>query len=430
MLWRLAAAALLAAAASGPARAGRFGGAGPGAGSEAAGARPLSALCREATYVQHWLPLAERELTKVRAAMKSEKMVYLIGQGKSGTTSLADWLDLVGLASRGDVKGRITKEAHMFTSLRLATSRFPGGGKPYAAGYKAKRGLPCVPPSRPPGVLDRPPRAATTARRPKRPGLRLCSGVLRYGMDATPTAQYPEYAPRLARAVPHAKLILLLREPAARAFSHYRMVEYRLKHHCSQLTVDARNVASCEARRQRRTFAASVRWEMESFKAAQCAPGDPERRDFHECFQCQFNCRSKYTERGDVKECLMVENRVEAERRHPVRAGYVQAGLYGSIVQHWLRFFPREQLLVLTTTHMDDKEGTLARVARFLGLPLPAPKSVPDIPHANTRQPTPEQTASYHEVLPELREFFRPEMELLAELTGVRFPEYAYEERS
>lgn len=249
-------------------------------------------------------------------------------------------------------------------------------------------------------------------------------------MDATPTAQYPEYAPRLARAVPHAKLILLLREPAARAFSHYRMAEYRLKHHCSQLTVDARNVASCEARRQRRTFAASVRWEMESFKAAQCAPGDPERRDFHECFQCQFNCRSKYTERGDVKECLMVENRVEAERRHPVRAGYVQAGLYGSIVQHWLRFFPREQLLVLTTTHMDDKEGTLARVARFLGLPLPAPKSVPDIPHANTRQPTPEQTASYHEVLPELREFFRPEMELLAELTGVRFPEYAYEERS
>lgn len=393
VLWRLAAAALLAAAASGPARAGRFGGAGPGAGSEAAGARPLSALCREATYVQHWLPLAERELTKVRAAMKSEKMVYLIGPGKSGTTSLADWLDLVGLASRGDVKGRITKEAHMFTSLRLATSRFPGGGKPYAAGYKAKRGRP-------------------------------------YGMDATPTAQYPEYAPRLARAVPHAKLILLLREPAARAFSHYRMVEYRLKHHCSQLTVDARNVASCEARRQRRTFAASVRWEMESFKAAQCAPGDPERRDFHECFQCQFNCRSKYTERGDVKECLMVENRVEAERRHPVRAGYVQAGLYGSIVQHWLRFFPREQLLVLTTTHMDDKEGTLARVARFLGLPLPAPKSVPDIPHANTRQPTPEQTASYHEVLPELREFFRPEMELLAELTGVRFPEYAYEERS
>lgn len=393
VLWRLAAAALLAAAASGPARAGRFGGAGPGAGSEAAGARPLSALCREATYVQHWLPLAERELTKVRAAMKSEKMVYLIGPGKSGTTSLADWLDLVGLASRGDVKGRITKEAHMFTSLRLATSRFPGGGKPYAAGYKAKRGLP-------------------------------------YGMDATPSAEYPEYAPRLARAVPHAKLILLLREPAARAFSHYRMAEYRLKHHCSQLTVDARNVASCEARRQRRTFAASVRWEMESFKAAQCAPGDPERRDFHECFQCQFNCRSKYTERGDVKECLMVENRVEAERRHPVRAGYVQAGLYGSIVQHWLRFFPREQLLVLTTTHMDDKEGTLARVARFLGLPLPAPKSVPDIPHANTRQPTPEQTASYHEVLPELREFFRPEMELLAELTGVRFPEYAYEERS
>jgi Sulfotransferase domain len=127
---------------------------------------------------------------------------------------------------------------------------------------------------------------------------------------------HPLAAERVRATVPEAKLIALVRDPVARAFSHY--------HH-------------------------EVALGREPLSFEDAIEAEPART------------------RGE-------EERLVREPDYFSRAwwdyAYLARGLYAAQLERWLAFFPREQLLVVASDELAAEPGpTYARVLDFLGAP-------------------------------------------------------------
>jgi hypothetical protein len=136
--------------------------------------------------------------------------------------------------------------------------------------------------------------------------------------EATPIYSYwPGALERIATYNPAMKLILVLRDPVDRAWSHWRMEYAR--------GVEREGFARCIRQGRQRLF-------------------DAEPWGFHREFS------------------------------------YVERGFYGEQVERILTLFPREQLLILTSAGLEsDPAVALASVRAFLGLPpgqAPTPRRV------------------------------------------------------
>jgi hypothetical protein len=142
---------------------------------------------------------------------------------------------------------------------------------------------------------------------PRRSQMRGESGELRITGEATPRYLYhPGADERLHALLPKAKLIVLLRNPADRALSHYFFLKGK----------DAPLSALHEA----------VEREAETLSS---------------------NTASS-AEKGE---------------------SYLRRGLYAEQLERWLRLFPREQMLVLQSERfLAEPRETLAQVQSFLGL--------------------------------------------------------------
>ncbi len=141
-----------------------------------------------------------------------------------------------------------------------------------------------------------------------------CRGQ-RWTCDATPIYMYaPDIAPRIRRYNAHMRLIALLRNPVERALSHYAMERAR---------------------------------QVERLPLAAALAAEPVRLWRH---------------RHDLSWS-------SALRAH----SYVDRGYYSRQIAHLLRYFPREQLLILRTDDLlRDHAGTLRRVYDFLEIDVPA----------------------------------------------------------
>ena len=157
--------------------------------------------------------------------------------------------------------------------------------------------------------------------------------------EASPSYLFHPLAPaRAASLVPGAKLIVLLRNPVDRAFSHYQ--------HEVALGREPLSFEDALDREEER-----LAGELDRMRA------DP----------AYFS---------------------HAWWNH----SYVLRGRYAEQLETWLRPFPREQLLVLSTEELGaDTEAAYARVLDFLGL---APHTLPSFPHVFRREyaPMPEET--------------------------------------
>jgi hypothetical protein len=131
--------------------------------------------------------------------------------------------------------------------------------------------------------------------------------------EATPIYIYwREALERIAAYNPAAKLILLLRDPVARAWSHWKMEYAR--------GVETRPFAWCIRQGRRRLF-------------------DAEPWGFHREYS------------------------------------YVERGYYGEQVERLFALFPRDQVLILKAEDLRaDPNPALGAVNAFLGLPSPAPR--------------------------------------------------------
>jgi hypothetical protein len=98
---------------------------------------------------------------------------------------------------------------------------------------------------------------------------------------------------------------------------------------------------------------------------------------------------------------------------------YRARGCYMDQLDEWLKFFPRQNLLVLLSeTFYADPSATLRRVTDFLGLPELPPRGASAFEKHNY--------ADYAEMSPELRrelvEFYRPHNQRLAQFLGMELP--------
>jgi hypothetical protein len=146
--------------------------------------------------------------------------------------------------------------------------------------------------------------------------LRRRSGLVAVG-EASPSYLFHPLAPeRVAAVVPDARLIVLLREPGERAYSHYQH---------------------------------EVALGRESLSFEEALAAEKERTS------------------GEV-ERMLVNPRYfsNAWWDHT----YTARGLYAEQLERWFAVFPRDQLLVLTTDELADQTGaTVERVVEFIGVP-------------------------------------------------------------
>jgi hypothetical protein len=167
---------------------------------------------------------------------------------------------------------------------------------------------------------------------------------------------HPNAPGRMARALPEARLLVLLRDPAARAASHW----------------------------------------------AWCLRQCGETRSFREAVEAEIGPP------GDSRGI-----RVPPDRRlgDPL---VVRRGLYQPQLERWLTHFPLAQLHVIVSERwFHETDAMMTEVLEFLGLPtrVALPKTMRN---RNKSHPPYDE-----EVLARLRDFYRPHNERLAEFLGM-----------
>lgn len=135
--------------------------------------------------------------------------------------------------------------------------------------------------------------------------------------EATPAMSTPIYAENAARLVPEARLIVSLRNPVERAWSHYQ--------HMRRHPI-------------------------------------PEKLGFAAAIEQDLAWRHQGLR-------LTADNHGRLAGRL-VKRGYVHRGYYAEQLEHWLRHFPREQFLIMNfDTWKTEPSESIGRITRFVGLP-------------------------------------------------------------
>lgn len=180
--------------------------------------------------------------------------------------------------------------------------------------------------------------------------------------EATPDYLFHPLAAERARAlVPDARIIVLLREPASRARSHF---QHTRRH--GQEPLDS--------------FAAALAAEPE--RLAGWAAGGYD---------------------------------VPATRIPANRFSYATRGEYAVQLRRWFDHFPREQFLIIDSAHLfDDPAAVLATIERFLGVRPRERRAWPNYSSAST----PSAASTDDQAEADLRRAFGPSNRALVELLG------------
>jgi hypothetical protein len=182
----------------------------------------------------------------------------------------------------------------------------------------------------------------------------------RLTFEATPSYLFhPLAAERAAQVIPQAKLLVLLRDPVERAWSHYRHM---------------------------------VHWGLEPLSFEDALQQEPQRLA------------------GEVE-------RIRADPGYQglsyQRYSYLARGAYAEQLQVWLRYFPAEQfLLVRSEALFHDPDRWYPKIVAFLGL---RPSAAPAFAVYNRYPPLP--TGMAPQTRQRLTEHFTPVNQQLEELT-------------
>lgn len=176
--------------------------------------------------------------------------------------------------------------------------------------------------------------------------------------EATPIYIYwPNSLERIVRYNPAMKIILLLRDPIERAWSHWKM-EYA-------------------KRKEGNPFAWCIREGR-----SRLADGDPAAPGHHRVYS------------------------------------YVERGFYGSQVERLFKHIPRDQCLLLRSEELKvDPVSQIAAICRFLNLPVPsgvAPRTV----HAARETAYPSELKTEDRSL--LADIYRPEITRFEHISGLK----------
>ncbi len=174
---------------------------------------------------------------------------------------------------------------------------------------------------------------------------------------------HPHAAKRASMVVPDAKLIILLRNPVDRAYSHYQ-------HQVKRVTGEARETL---------TFEEAIEAEE------RILPAEVSKMLQDEYYKSSSHRTRSYLSRGRYMDQLLI----------------------------WSSFFPRRRMLVLKSEDLfDDTTNALERVLDFLAIPHWAPETY-SIPNKR------EYTGLDPLVRQRLDEYYKPHNQRLYEYLGV-----------
>jgi len=189
-----------------------------------------------------------------------------------------------------------------------------------------------------------------------------CSSRKRISGDATPYYLFHPYASnRIKESFPNVKLIVLLRDPIRRAYSHY----YHEKH----------------KNRENLSFKEAVEKE-----------------------------RSRIS--PEIRKMKLDHSYISFNHQH---FSYISSSIYVDQLKKWFKLFPRDQFLIIKTEDfLERTEDEYNRILEFLQLPAYQLKDYRKY-LKQTYKPIDKNIEK------ELREFFDPYNQELYELTGIDF---------
>jgi len=287
-----------------------------------------------------WTRLAIEQVIYARFANSLRPDFFVIGGQKCGTTALAHFL-----TKHPDVVGVKDKEANFFHRDKVHVR----GQEWFARQFSARAAF--------------------------RSGARL--------FDATPCYLYhPGTAERIRDYTPEARMLVMVRNPVARAWSSYVMVRHVRKNYREHLM-------------------------RKVLLDANPAQRDPMIRLYYrEVFP-------SFTEVVDAEIALH-----EQGDRSTVEPSFVRRGLFAEQLDRYFQVFPRERFKIIEDKELrDNREGVMRQVGEFLGL-RPIDWKANRLEDKNVRsydeRPDPE-------VVARLYDFYRPHNERLYALLGRRF---------
>ncbi|MEB3830439.1 sulfotransferase domain-containing protein [Phormidium sp. CCY1219] len=184
--------------------------------------------------------------------------------------------------------------------------------------------------------------------------------------EASPYYLFHPLTPKRVKALfPEIKLIVLLRNPVTRSWSHYNH---------------------------------EVRLGFESLSFAEAIASEPARLA------------------GEVQKMLADENYYSYNHQHYT---YLSRGIYLEQLKRWMELFPRDRFLILTSEDFYRHPAqTVAQTLAFLGLP---PAQLGDYPRYNAGE--------YRENIPDamrrqLQDYFMPHNQALTEHLKIKFDWY------
>ena len=173
---------------------------------------------------------------------------------------------------------------------------------------------------------------------------------------------HPLVPERIYKDNPNIKLILLLRDPADRAYSHYQM----------------------------------------------------ERRKGREKLKSFEEAISKERERVQRGSEIIADGKKAYDHNHHVYS-YLARGRYDEQLKRWLQYFKREQLLILKSEDFfASPHDCLERVYKFLNIPVVFPKDL-QVRNQGTYNPVETETMKH------LRDYYKPHNEELSQFLGENF---------
>ncbi|CAM9873363.1 unnamed protein product [Ectocarpus sp. 4 AP-2014] len=159
-------------------------------------------------------------------------------------------------------------------------------------------------------------------------------------VDSAPMYIFYPLAPyRMKMVQPHARLVVILKDPTARYFSHARMTM------CGKIDESKPKT--------------SVNFRLKAFHAPGRAAGYLNRGT-NKVERSAPLCRGVWAEPGNLAKCFIAIN-----GQNPLLRG-----LYADQLERWFAVFPRSQILLIDSSELyRDFLPTLERAARHLGLP-------------------------------------------------------------
>jgi len=230
------------------------------------------------------------------------------------------------------------------------------------------------------------------------------------GEFSTSYLLHPLAPRRIYAALPEAKIILMLRNPVDRAYSHYKMSELRgFEPDCSFHEIIRREIEEAPF-----LMEAHQRCFLDPKGNIASCMTRPDGMPIHVAGHREGGASHELTSNRDLRNYYF--------------RSYVFRSLYHDQVKRWMAIFPADQLLIMQSERFfEDPPSHMAKVSTFLGLAGFDFASCPRLQKiwgGGASNPL-KKAEDYREMNPETRalldSFFRHWNEKLSELTGMEF---------